>query len=232
MKKEEKKRGAKPKLSLDEKISIARSYCVTGGDMSQRGIFTRLMKYANENGYSVKNINTFSEDPEFRHNLDSMISVCEEDIDPAHFVVGYEDIDVSYYLKLSKADLEKNLILLRDKIRAINKASFVAIDNYSAMSKLADQYREEANKQKEELELTKVKLKRLESETRKLNAQLQEYRNYISEHISSAMEDEQMKKMKGVSKEELREIAMAPVSFSGERKSNEYSSLDVLFDKL
>lgn len=232
MNKEAKKRGAKPKLSLEEKINIARSYCVTGGDMSQRGIFTRLMKYANENGYSLNNINIFSEDLEFRHHLSTLISACEEDVDPAHTVVGYEDIDVSYYLKLSKTDLEKNLILLRDKIRKNNKASFVAIENYSAMSKLADQYRDEASKQKEELELTKIKLKRLESETRKLHAQLREYQDYISEHISSAMENDQMEKMKGVSDEKLREIAMAPISLSGERKSTQHDSLDALFNEL
>lgn len=232
MKQEYKKRGAKPKLTLDEKISIATSYCVTGGDMSQRGIFTRLMHYANENGYSVNNINTFSEDPAFRQQLSSLILVRDEDIDPSHTVVGYEDIDVQYYLNLSKADLRQNLILLRDKIRTINKASFVAIEKYSAISKLADQYREEASTQKEELALTKVKFKKLESEIRKLNAQLQEYRDYISEHMYAAMKEEQMDNLKGISKEKLSEIAMTSVSLSKERKSDKFDSLDAFFNNL
>lgn len=232
MKKEIKKRGPKPKLSIEEKKNIATSYYITGGDMSKRGIFTRLMNYANENGFLIKNINIFSEDSEFCNFLDSLMSICEDDVDPAHIVVGNEDIDVPYYLNLSKPKLEANLVLLREKIRKINKAASVAIEKYKTINELADSYRRETEKLKDELELTKVKLKNSESEGKRLKAQLQEYIKFISEKITPSMEAEQMENIKGVSKEKLKEIAMTPICLSKNTENYKSDSLDELFECL
>ncbi len=189
------KAGRKPKYSLETLKGIVDSFICENmlypEMLKERGFYTRLMKFANERGFNIKNIHAFDGD-EFRDYLEKKFCWNKPEARPNNTVPGYETINVEHYLKLSKSELKDSLSLLNEKMQNIITACACSINGYKSLEEQNQAFKEAVENLKIELQQLEVKLASKTRECARAKADIGKYRSFIEQNVEPKLIEERL----------------------------------------